>query len=105
MSSSFSTRSPFSLTSRFRWRLVTIRLGVRGVTGVKGMYGLYGVGSPVRGPPIGFSGRSKTVVLVAGALCRGNASRKGNEEDPWLLTVDNANGAGTGALLPPEILS
>lgn len=78
MSSSLNTRSPFSLSCCFRCCRVTIRLGVSGVTGVKGMYGLYGVGIPVRGPFRGFDGRSNIVVLVGGALCRGNASRKGS---------------------------
>jgi hypothetical protein len=70
-SSSFKARSPFSFSSRFRCRLLTVRPGVNGVTGVKGMYALYGVGTPVIGPVRFLVGRSKIVVLVAGALCRG----------------------------------
>lgn len=43
------------------------------------MYGVYGVGIPVTGPVRSFEGRSRNVVLVAGALCCGYASRKGRE--------------------------
>lgn len=53
-----------------------------GVNGVNGIYGLYGVGNPVRGPFICFSGRSRMVVFVGGALSScGYASRKGSEEE------------------------
>lgn len=110
-SSSFSTRSPFSRPPRFRSRRVTIRLGVSGVTGVNGMYGLYGVGMPVLGPFSCLVGRSRIVVLVAGALCKGNASRNGSdppcdgplddEDARWLLD-DRLNGAGAGARPIPE---
>lgn len=37
-----------------------------------------------------------TVVLVGGALCNGNASRNGREDEPW-LAVDRLSGAGAGA--------
>lgn len=85
ISSSFNTLSPLSLPSRFRCRFVTTRLGVNGVTGVNGIYGLYGVGTPVRGPDLDCAGRSMIVVLVAGALCRGYASRKGSEFAPLFV--------------------
>ena len=75
------------------------------------MYGLYGVGIPVRGP-LGFDGRSNIVVLVGGALCRGNASRNGNppggapwEEGAMRLVVDRLSGAGAGARPIPEDLA
>ena len=60
------------------------------------MYGLYGVAMPVTGPARFFIGRSRIVVLVAGALCGGYASRKGRldgteEEGDG---VDRVRGAG-----------
>lgn len=60
------------------------------------MYGLYGVGIPVSGPPRCFEGRSKKVVLVAGALCCGYASRKGKDllDDAEGDTGDRFKGAG-----------
>lgn len=60
------------------------------------MYGLYGVAMPVTIPALLFIGRSKIVVLVAGALCGGYASRKGRldgtEEEGE--EVDKVRGAG-----------
>jgi hypothetical protein len=60
------------------------------------MYGLYGVAIPVTGTARFFTGRSKIVVLVAGALCGGYASRKGKldgiEEEGE--GVDRDSGAG-----------
>lgn len=73
-----------------------MRPGVKGVTGVNGIYGLYGVGIPVTGPARFFTGRSKIVVLVAGALCGGYASRKGRldgmEEGEGVFRVRGAGG-------------
>lgn len=62
-----------------------------GVTGVKGMYGLYGVGIPVRGPPGTWTGLSRIVVFVGGALMGGLNWRKGKVE-LLLLILSGAGG-------------
>lgn len=60
------------------------------------MYALYGVGMPVTGPCEFLTGLSRMVVLVAGALCRGYASRNGKLDIAW-VAGDRFNGAGTRA--------
>lgn len=60
------------------------------------MYGLYGVGMPVMGPFRFLTGLSRMVVLVAGALCRGYASRNGRFDEAGVAD-DSFRGAGTRA--------
>lgn len=63
------------------------------------MYALYGVGMPVTGPCEFFTGLSRIVVLVAGALRSGYASRNGRLDAAWLVVVKFK---GAGALERPE---
>lgn len=62
------------------------------------MYGLYGVGIPVRGPPGAWTGLSKMVVFVGGALMGGlNCCRNGRVE--LLLFILSGAGALARMLL------